>query len=160
MQDESVGEVKEMLAELVREKQLLVERLNDLQSHIALDQNLLSRVMRKAEWMEEKDRTVERLSKVQPSPPSLQPANLAKTPAADAGPSLTSNSPLLFGQVAASLWDLLEDDPRGGMPRGSSRSSHPPRSQALSRAHTQEGGDADDASPTRGSFKNVFSDDH
>ncbi|KAJ1470029.1 hypothetical protein T484DRAFT_1981017 [Baffinella frigidus] len=125
MKDESVGAVKEMLAELVREKELLVARLNDLHKHIEGDQNLTSRVLRQAEWMDEKDRTVARLSK-----------------------------------VAASLWDLLEDDPRGGMAGepslGSSHTCPQFWSQDLSDAQTQEGGDSVGARPSPGSFKSLF----
>ncbi|KAJ1475446.1 hypothetical protein T484DRAFT_1751089 [Baffinella frigidus] len=137
MKDESVVAVKEMLAELVGEKDLLVARLNDLHSHIEGDQNLTSRVLRQAEWMEEKGRTVARLSK-----------------------------------VAASLWDLLEDDPRGGMARepslGSSRSCHESWSQDLSDARPQPSAFKNlfGASPdprrvfkAQGSFKNVFRND-
>jgi DNA-binding ferritin-like protein len=71
--DESVEAAKEMLAELVREKELLVARLNDLHKHIEGDQNLTSRMLRQVEWMEEKDRTVARLRKVGPCKPSFQP---------------------------------------------------------------------------------------
>ncbi|KAJ1467801.1 hypothetical protein T484DRAFT_3630686 [Baffinella frigidus] len=122
--DESVEAVKEMLAELVREKELLVARLNDLHKHIEGDQNLTSRVLRQAEWMDEKDRTVARLSK-----------------------------------VAASLWDLLEDDPRGGVTEtslGSCRSYHQSWSRDLSDAQTLKGGDSVGARPSPSTFKNLF----
>ena len=63
-QDQCVGMVKEMTAELFREHRELVQRLNLLQEHINSDDCLISKTRRKIEWMEEKERTVRRLKKI------------------------------------------------------------------------------------------------
>ena len=69
--DKCVEMVKGMTAELFREQQELVERLNAMQRRIEMDKNLESKALRKIEWLEERDRVVKRLNKVQPSPHSV-----------------------------------------------------------------------------------------
>ncbi|KAJ1492067.1 hypothetical protein T484DRAFT_1772593 [Baffinella frigidus] len=61
--DECVEGVKEMTAELFREQRELVARLNDMQQRIEAETHPVRKVLRKVEWMEEKERSVERLNK-------------------------------------------------------------------------------------------------
>ncbi|KAJ1492069.1 hypothetical protein T484DRAFT_1881664 [Baffinella frigidus] len=61
--DECVEGVKEMTAELFREQRELVARLNDMQQRIEAEAHPVRKVLRKVEWMEEKERSVERLNK-------------------------------------------------------------------------------------------------
>ncbi|KAJ1477483.1 hypothetical protein T484DRAFT_1821190 [Baffinella frigidus] len=60
---ECVGMVKGMTAELFREQWELVARLNAMQERIEEDPSLISKTLRKIEWMEEKQRSVARLNK-------------------------------------------------------------------------------------------------
>ncbi|KAJ1478273.1 hypothetical protein T484DRAFT_1961509 [Baffinella frigidus] len=57
-----VETVKGMMAELFREKNELVQRLNGMQQRIELEKDPAKRVLRHAAWMEEKERTVKRLN--------------------------------------------------------------------------------------------------
>ncbi|KAJ1473074.1 hypothetical protein T484DRAFT_1913647 [Baffinella frigidus] len=61
--DECVEMVKEMTAELFREQRELVARLNTLHERIEAERQPVSKVLRKVEWMEEKERSVEQLNK-------------------------------------------------------------------------------------------------
>jgi hypothetical protein len=67
--DGCVGMVKDMTAELFREQRELVERLNVMQRGIEKERKLVSKVLRKVEWMAEKERAVKQLKKVQPLRP-------------------------------------------------------------------------------------------
>ena len=69
-----VKEVKEVTAALFHEQRELVGRLNAMQAGIEHDPRLVSKTLRKIEWMEEKERAVKRLKQVQPGPPSFPPA--------------------------------------------------------------------------------------
>jgi len=73
--DECVEMVKRMTAELFREQRELVGRLNAMHRQIEKDKHLASKVLRKIEWLEERDRAVKRLNKVPPSPHSVPPAS-------------------------------------------------------------------------------------
>ena len=77
--DKCVEMVKGMTAELFREQQELVERLNAMQRRIEKDKNLESKALRKIEWLEERDRVVKRLNTVQPSPQSVPPTSRLNT---------------------------------------------------------------------------------
>jgi len=68
-----VKEVKDVTADLCREQRKLVGRLNAMQAGIEDDPRLVSKTLRKIEWME-KERAVKRLHQVQPDPPSFPPA--------------------------------------------------------------------------------------
>ena len=61
---ECVERVKEMVAEVEREKAELVERLNAMHQQIAAEQDPVTKVLRKVEWMEEKERSVATLNKI------------------------------------------------------------------------------------------------
>ncbi|KAJ1479792.1 hypothetical protein T484DRAFT_1812879 [Baffinella frigidus] len=63
-QKECVDTVKEMMAEVIREKKELVERLNEMHQGIEEEEDLLTKVLRKVEWMEEKERSVEALNRI------------------------------------------------------------------------------------------------
>ncbi|KAJ1479793.1 hypothetical protein T484DRAFT_1958003 [Baffinella frigidus] len=63
-QHEYVNTVKEMMAEVMREKKELVERLNEMHQGIEEEEDLLTKVLRKVEWMEEKERSVEALNRI------------------------------------------------------------------------------------------------
>jgi len=69
--DECVEMVKGLAAELLREQQELVERLNAMQGAIEADTNLTSKALHKIAWMEKKKRSVQLLKTVQPSPHSV-----------------------------------------------------------------------------------------
>jgi len=73
--------VKGVTAELFREQRELVERLNAMHRRIEAEKDAIERVRRKIEWMEEKERCVEMMSEVHPSPHSTPPR---KHPAAAA----------------------------------------------------------------------------
>ncbi|KAJ1477684.1 hypothetical protein T484DRAFT_1962746 [Baffinella frigidus] len=62
--DACVGMVKEMTAELFREQRELVARLNAMQQQIEAENDPVGKVLRKLEWMEEKERSVEVLNKI------------------------------------------------------------------------------------------------
>ncbi|KAJ1473066.1 hypothetical protein T484DRAFT_1837778 [Baffinella frigidus] len=61
-EDEVVEMVKAMTAELFREQRELVERLNAMHERIEAESQPVSKVRRKVEWMEEKERSVEQLN--------------------------------------------------------------------------------------------------
>ena len=61
---ECIDTVKEMTAEVVREKNALVRRLNALQQKIAEEEDPVTKVRRKVEWTAEKERSVEALNKI------------------------------------------------------------------------------------------------
>ncbi|KAJ1472757.1 hypothetical protein T484DRAFT_3647099 [Baffinella frigidus] len=63
-QDESVESVKELMAELYREKNALVVRLNAMQERIEHEKDVHTKLLLKIEWMEEKERSVELLKRV------------------------------------------------------------------------------------------------
>ena len=63
-QDEGVETVKALMAELRLEKDRLVERLNTMHERIEEENNLVTKVLLKVEWMEEKERSLELLNKV------------------------------------------------------------------------------------------------
>ena len=63
-QNQSVVTVKEMTAEVMREKNALVGRLNAMHQLIAEEQDLVIKVRRKVEWAAEKERSVEALNKI------------------------------------------------------------------------------------------------
>ena len=63
-QNECVKTVKEMMAEVVREKYELVERLNIMHQRIAEEEDPVTKVRRKVEWAAEKERSVEALNKI------------------------------------------------------------------------------------------------
>jgi hypothetical protein len=73
--DECVDTMKEVTAELFREQRELVERLNAMQDCITAEQHPVRKVLLKVQWMEEKERSVELLNKVQSSPHSFPPAS-------------------------------------------------------------------------------------
>ncbi|KAJ1480058.1 hypothetical protein T484DRAFT_1957557 [Baffinella frigidus] len=62
--DECVQRVKETTAELFREQRELVDRLNGLHRLVEAESHPVRKVLRKVEWMEEKDRSVELLGKI------------------------------------------------------------------------------------------------
>jgi hypothetical protein len=85
---DEVRRVKETTAELFREQRALVERLNAMNERIEAENHPVRKVLRKVKWMEEKDRSVELLGKVRPSPhsrllwgPSVMTTNLPGPPA-------------------------------------------------------------------------------
>ena len=59
-----VETVKEMMAEVMREKNELVERLNAMHQRIAAEEDPVTKVRRKVEWAAEKERSVEALNKI------------------------------------------------------------------------------------------------
>ena len=59
-----VETVKEMMTEVVREKNELVERLNAMHRRIAAEEDPVTKVRRKVEWAAEKERSVEALDKI------------------------------------------------------------------------------------------------
>jgi len=63
-QNECVETVKEMMAEVAREKNELVERLNAMHQRIAAEEDPVIKVRRKVEWAAEKERSVEALNKI------------------------------------------------------------------------------------------------
>ena len=63
-QDEGVETVKMLMAELCLEKDGLVARLNAMHERIEEEDNLVTKVLLKVQWMEEKERSVELLNKV------------------------------------------------------------------------------------------------
>ena len=63
-QNECVETVKEMMAEVVREKNELVERLNAMHLRIAAEEDPVTKVRRKVEWAAEKERSVEVMNKI------------------------------------------------------------------------------------------------
>ncbi|KAJ1478801.1 hypothetical protein T484DRAFT_1749448 [Baffinella frigidus] len=67
-QQESVETVKELMAHLWREKNGLVQRLNAINERIESESKLVAKVRLKAEWMEEKERSVELLNKMTAAP--------------------------------------------------------------------------------------------
>ncbi|KAJ1473332.1 hypothetical protein T484DRAFT_1913217 [Baffinella frigidus] len=62
--DDCMEMVRHMTAELFREKRELVERLNAMQVGIEEDNQLESKVLRKVEWMSEKERSVKQLKQM------------------------------------------------------------------------------------------------
>ena len=79
-ESESVEKVKGMVAEVFREKKELVWRLNIMHEAIEDEEDLKARVLRKFEWMEEKERSVERLNKVRHFPTSFPPSSKLALP--------------------------------------------------------------------------------
>ena len=63
-QDDSVETIKGLMAELLREKNGLVERLNAMQVRIEEEDDLVAKVLLKVEWMAEKERHVDLLNEV------------------------------------------------------------------------------------------------
>jgi len=63
-QNECVQTVKEMMAEVTHEKHQLVERLNAMHQRIAAEEDPVTKVRRKVEWVAEKERSVEALNKI------------------------------------------------------------------------------------------------
>jgi bacterioferritin (cytochrome b1) len=63
-QDDSVETIKGLMTELLREKNGLVERLNAMQVRIEEEDDLVTKVLLKVEWMAEKERHVDLLNKV------------------------------------------------------------------------------------------------
>ena len=59
-----VETVKEMMAEVMREKNALVGRLNAMHQRIADEEDLVTKVRRKVEWAADRDRSVEALNKI------------------------------------------------------------------------------------------------
>jgi hypothetical protein len=59
-----VSTVKEMTAEVMREKNALVGRLNAMHQRIAEEEDPVTKVRRKVEWAAEKDRSVEALNTI------------------------------------------------------------------------------------------------
>jgi len=76
----SVATVKQLMEELCREKDGLVQRLNAIQERIEGEEHLLSKVLLKVEWMAEKQRSVAPLKRVQPFLHSLPPASNREHP--------------------------------------------------------------------------------
>ena len=79
-QPECVATVKQLMAELCREKNGLVERLNAMHERIEEEEHLLTKVLLKLEWMAEKQRSVEPLKKVLIFPLSLSLASNREHP--------------------------------------------------------------------------------
>ena len=73
--DKCVEMVKGMTAELFREQRELVQRLNAMQKEIEVEKDAVRKVRRKIEWLAERDRAVDLLNKVQPSPRCVSPAS-------------------------------------------------------------------------------------
>ena len=63
-QHKCVETVKEMTAEVIREKNALVGRLNAMHQRIAEEEDPVTKMRRKVEWAAEKDRSVEALNKI------------------------------------------------------------------------------------------------
>jgi len=63
-QRECVETVKEMMAEVMSEKNELVGRLNAIHQRIAEEEDPVTKVRRKVEWAAEKERSVEALNKI------------------------------------------------------------------------------------------------
>jgi len=63
-QNECVATVKEMMAEVMREKNALVGRLNAMHQEIAKEEDPVTKVRRKVEWAAEKERSIEALNKI------------------------------------------------------------------------------------------------
>ena len=63
-QNECVQTIKEMMTEVVHEKNELVERLNAMHQRIAAEEDPVTKVRRKVEWAAEKERSVEALNKI------------------------------------------------------------------------------------------------
>ena len=74
MSQDCVVMVKDRMAKLCREKNGLVERLNAIHDQIEEETDLLSKVLLKVEWMEEKQRCVGPLQKVSPFLTLLRPS--------------------------------------------------------------------------------------
>ena len=63
-QHECTETVKEIMAEVIREKNALVGRLDAMHQQIAEEEDPVTKVRRKVEWMAEKERSVEVLNKI------------------------------------------------------------------------------------------------
>jgi hypothetical protein len=63
-QNECVATVKEVMAEVMREKNALVGRLNAMHQRIAEEKDPVTKVRRKVEWAAEKERSVEALNEI------------------------------------------------------------------------------------------------
>ena len=63
-QTECVATVKEVTAEVMRENNALVERLNAMNQRITEEEDPVTKVRRKVEWAAERDRSVEALNKI------------------------------------------------------------------------------------------------
>jgi hypothetical protein len=104
-QPECVATVKELMAELCRAKDGLVERLNAINDQIEEETDPSSKELLKVEWMAQKERSVEPLQKVTPFPPFFPPSSIHEHPD---GHQLT-HSPI-SEQIVASLQGVLEAD--------------------------------------------------
>ncbi|KAJ1477477.1 hypothetical protein T484DRAFT_2023735 [Baffinella frigidus] len=131
--DECVDMVKGLTAELFREQRELVARLNAMQERITQDPNLISKTLRKIEWMEEKERSVERLNKAVASLRCALEADVAsREMVATAGIPVSSASDKLSD-------DDAESEASGGASRRPSEVSHSsPHPRAFSRIFCEQ----------------------
>ena len=63
-QSECVETIKEIMAEVVHEKNALVGRLNAMHQEIAKEEDPVTKMRRKVEWATEKERSVEALNRI------------------------------------------------------------------------------------------------
>ena len=97
-QNECVATVKEVMAEVMREKNALVGRLNAMHQRIAEEEDPVTKVRRKVEWAAEKERSVEALNEIVAS---LQSA-LAEEDSSTHG-SIASRDDSDFGNVSSAF---------------------------------------------------------
>ena len=112
--DECVETMKETTEELFHEQRELIERLNAIQDRIQAESHPVRKVLLKVQWMEEKERSVGLLNKVQPRPHSFPPAS----PCAPCRTCCEAYDQQLTrptsAQIVASLRDVLEEDAASG----------------------------------------------
>jgi len=142
-QNECVETVKEMMAELMSEKNELVERLNAMHQRIAVEEDPVTKVRRKVEWAAEKERSVEALNKIVASLQRALEEDDRGTNGSSASllssASITASHPhgappQSFAKEHASSVDQADfestDDPRDRHHRCSSAPPHTPASKA------------------------------
>jgi len=112
--DECVETMKETTEELFHEQRELIERLNAIQDRIQAESHPVRKVLLKVQWMEEKERSVGLLNKVQPPPHSFPPAS----PCAPCRTCCEAYNQQLTrptsAQIVASLRGVLEEDAASG----------------------------------------------
>ena len=106
--------MKETTAELFHAQRELIKRLNAIQDRIQAESHPVRKVLLKVQWMEEKERSVELLNKVQLSPHSFPPASRVHAAAPAVGAYDQQLTWLTSAQIVASLQGVLEEDAASG----------------------------------------------
>jgi len=106
--------MKETTEELFHAQRELIKRLNAIQDRIQAESHPVRKVLLKVQWMEEKERSVKLLNKVQLFPHSFPPASRVQPAAPAVGACDQQLTQPISAQIVASLQGVLEEDTASG----------------------------------------------